>query len=348
MVNTGVYHVQYSTSASTSGGRTYPATHGYMRLTTTHDISASSFLVDISGIFNSTNVSTSVGGTTPGSDTGGSLVHCESLATTRQLTNYVSFASVNVDASYNISTISSPISGLLPGFITDASGVAVTGVTHYEIHSDRKIFAEVGGTYTDISSNISFLTIAGAASSLDNSGVYVFGGNGTVHNCFLEGTKIHAHVHDKDVYVNVEDLRKGDLVNTYLHGKKAIKFIGKDTLFNTPDKWNGCLKKLPKSGDATDDLFITGAHSLLVDELSEKEAKVVSSIYGTADRKVDDKFLLNAWASEKAKPVLSDEFFTIYHFVLEHDGDENKKYGVWANGFLVESQCEKHFLAKTV
>ena len=51
--------------------------------------------------------------------------------------------------------------------------------------------------------------------------------------------------------------------------------------------------------------------------------------------------------SEKAEPVLGNDFFNIYHLVLEHDDDENKKYGIWANGLLTESQCEKHFLKKT-
>lgn len=164
--------------------------------------------------------------------------------------------------------------------------------------------------------------------------------------CFIEGTKLLAHVKDKDTYVNIEDLRSGDLVKTHLHGYKPIKFIGKGFMTNNPTQWNGCVKKLPKSGDVTDDLFVTGAHSILVDELSEKESGGMLAIYGTTDRKIDNKTLLLSWVSEKFEAVDDNKDYTYYHLVLEHDNDENKRYGIWANGVLTESQCEKHFLGK--
>lgn len=165
--------------------------------------------------------------------------------------------------------------------------------------------------------------------------------------CFVEGTKLSVNIENNDQYVNIEDLRKGDLVNTYLHGKKAIKFIGKGELTNNPDKWNNCVRRLPKTDDMTDDLFVTGAHSILVDELSEKESEGMVSIYGTADRKIDDKTLLLSWVSEKFEAVEGKDNYTYYHLVLEHEQDEMKRYGIWANGVLTESQCEKHFLDKT-
>jgi hypothetical protein len=163
--------------------------------------------------------------------------------------------------------------------------------------------------------------------------------------CFVEGTKLLVHVHDKDLYVNIEDLRTGDLVNTYLHGKKAIKFIGKGQLKNDKNQWNNCIRRLPKSGDMTDDLLVTGAHSILVDELSEKESEGMVAIYGTADRKIDDKTLVLSWVSDKFEAIDDEEYYTYYHLVLEND-DTDKRFGIWANGVLTESQCEKHFLAK--
>jgi len=163
--------------------------------------------------------------------------------------------------------------------------------------------------------------------------------------CFVEGTKLLAHVHDKDLYVNIEDLREGDLVNTYLHGKKTIKFIGKGQLKNDKNQWNNCIRRLPKSGDMTDDLLVTGAHSILVDELSEKESEGMVTIYGTADRKIDDKTLVLSWVSDKFEAIDDEEDYTYYHLVLEND-DTDKRYGIWANGVLTETQSEKHFLAK--
>jgi hypothetical protein len=164
--------------------------------------------------------------------------------------------------------------------------------------------------------------------------------------CFIEGTKLLVHSHDKDMYVNIEDLRMGDLVKTYLHGYKRIKFIGRGIMTNVPNVWNGCVRRLPKSGDMTDDLLVTGAHSILVDELSEKENEEMIVIYGTSDRKIDDKILLLSWVSNKFEAINNNENYTYYHLVLEHDNDENKRYGIWANGILTESQSEKHFLAK--
>jgi hypothetical protein len=164
--------------------------------------------------------------------------------------------------------------------------------------------------------------------------------------CFIEGTKLLVHSHDKDIYVNIQDLRVGDLVKTYLHGDKRIKFIGRGIMTNAPNVWNGCVRRLAKSGDMIEDLFVTGAHSILVNELSTKETEGMIAIYGTANRKIDDKTLLLSWVSDKFEAVNDNKNYTYYHLVLEHDNDENKRYGIWANGILTESQSEKHFLAK--
>jgi hypothetical protein len=206
------------------------------------------------------------------------------------------------------------------------NGVETGNAIFYYLESDPEVAIQA----TDVT--FSFTSVAGPSP--------------TSPACFMEGTKLYAHVKDKDMYVNIEDLRAGDLVKTYLHGYKSIKLIGKGFMTNNPDKWNGCVKKLPKSGDMTDDLFVTGAHSILVDELSEKEAEGMVSIYGTTDRKIDDKTLLLSWVSEKFEAVDDNKDYIYYHLVLEHDDDEMKRYGIWANGVLTESQCEKHFLAK--
>ena len=36
--------------------------------------------------------------------------------------------------------------------------------------------------------------------------------------------------------------------------------------------------------------------------------------------------------------------FTYYHLTVESDGDENKRYGIWANGILSETPSKKQFL----
>jgi hypothetical protein len=356
------YHLQFTISASPAdeNGIAIAATSGYVKFEST-SVAGSSAVNGISRGFYTNNTLTngSRNGNrvtphlSPNQDRTGVLLILNNIGNNPTVTknNYTSISTLTPSASVS-SIPGSAIDNISKDFVNATGGI--DGIDAMDI-GNFGIIAQGGVplvnssgdiTYTILPTTYStasvftFTTVAGPGNSENDFGA-------AVNNCFLEGTKLYAHLHDKDVYVNIEDLRKGDLVNTYLHGKKAIKFIGKDTLFNNPDKWNGCLKKIPKSGDMIDDLYVTGAHSLLVDELSEKESDGILAIYGTADRKVDDKFMLNAWVSDKAEPVLDADFFTIYHLVLEHDDDENKKYGIWANGLLTELQCEKHFLKGT-
>lgn len=175
----------------------------------------------------------------------------------------------------------------------------------------------------------------------------VSGDNPTPPACFIEGSKIYSHVNGKDIYLPIQTLKKGDLVKTYLHGYRKIIMIGKNTMTNDPKRWNYSVMRLPKDKlGAIEDLMITGAHSVLVDNLSEKEKDGQIAIYNTIDRKIDGKYLLLASVSENFEVVDDNDSYTYYHFVLEHDGDVNVRYGVWANGVLTESQPEKHFLSK--
>jgi hypothetical protein len=165
--------------------------------------------------------------------------------------------------------------------------------------------------------------------------------------CFIEGSKIFARLNNNDAYIPIQNLKKGDLVKTYLHGYRKIIMIGKNTLKNDPTKWNYCIKRLRKNKlGATEDLMVTGGHSVLVNKLSEKEKAGQISIYNSADRKIDGKYLLLASVSDNFEAVNDNNTYTYYHLVLEHDGDLNARYGIWANGVLTESQSENHFSAK--
>lgn len=123
--------------------------------------------------------------------------------------------------------------------------------------------------------------------------------------------------------------------------------IGKNTMINDSTRWNYCIKRLSKNTlGASEDLMVTGGHSILVDTLSDKEREGQIAVYNNADRKIDGKYLLLASASDNFETVNDNNTYTYYHFVLEHDNDVNVRYGVWANDILTESQPEKHFLEK--
>ena len=60
--------------------------------------------------------------------------------------------------------------------------------------------------------------------------------------CFNHDTKILClNKFSKEEYVPIQDLRKGDLVKTYLHGYKRIEMIGMDTITQTTGR-SVCLK----------------------------------------------------------------------------------------------------------
>jgi hypothetical protein len=92
------------------------------------------------------------------------------------------------------------------------------------------------------------------------------------------------------------------------------------------------------------DLIITGGHSILVDELSEKDTE--KPLLLNRQDMVDDKRLVWAGLSHLFTKLNDRNVYTYYHFVLEdEETDANRLYGVWANGVLVETIRRKDFFS---
>jgi hypothetical protein len=144
--------------------------------------------------------------------------------------------------------------------------------------------------------------------------------------CFLEGTQIAVLRDGADTLVKVEDLRSGDLVNTYKHGPKAIKIIGKRTCQNDKEKINAALYKVAKTEEMIDDLYISGGHGLLKNEAPRG-----------LQFKIDDKYI--HFAHQCCEHVDDRRMCTYYNFCME--GDKDERYGVWANGLLCETPSER-------
>ncbi len=166
--------------------------------------------------------------------------------------------------------------------------------------------------------------------------------------CFNENTKILCLKGNNEEYVPVQHLKKGDLVKTYSNSPvyKKIVLIGKGKLVNNPDIWSKCMYKMEKTDNngLTEDLIITGGHSILVDELSETD-KEKEELLNRTDM-VDDKLLVWAGLSEKFSNITDNNVYTYYHFVLEdEETEDNTLYGVWANGVLVETIKRKDFFS---
>jgi streptogramin lyase len=170
--------------------------------------------------------------------------------------------------------------------------------------------------------------------------------------CFNEDTKILCLNHSlEEEYVPIQDLKKGDLVKTYLHGYRKVDLTHKGVLFNNPNKWNQCMYKMEKTEEngILEDLIVTGGHSILVDSISEEEQERLDKL-GLSDfpvqYKFDDKYLLLVSASDHFVPLTDNKKYTYYHLTLENNGDGNQQFGIWANGVLTETTCKNYLLSK--
>lgn len=163
--------------------------------------------------------------------------------------------------------------------------------------------------------------------------------------CFNEGTKIlYLNKNLREEYIPIENLRKGDYVKTYKHGYKKIDLIGNNHMLNNPDKFSECMYIMQKTEENgfIEDLIVTGGHSILVDNIDifkrENDKILGSSI------KIDDKYLLVASLSKHFIKIENNNLYTYYHFILENNGNNDKRYGVWANGILTETPSKNQFL----
>jgi hypothetical protein len=96
-------------------------------------------------------------------------------------------------------------------------------------------------------------------------------------------------------------------------------------------------------GTEAKELIVTGGHSILVDEMSEEEHKK-NRQYFCEDIKIDDKYLLLACVSDKFEKIQNNDTYTYYHFTLENDGDDDRRFGVWANEILTETPSKNQYI----
>ena len=163
--------------------------------------------------------------------------------------------------------------------------------------------------------------------------------------CFNQGSKILCLKNSSEIYEPIENLRNGDLIKTINNGFKPIVMIGKSIMFNKAyddrirDQLYICKKE--DYPELIEDLIITGCHSILVDNLTDKQKgetiRQLKDIYVT-----DRKYRLMACINERTKVYQKRGYHIIYHLALENDYYYGN-YGIYANGLLVES-CSKRYL----
>jgi hypothetical protein len=153
--------------------------------------------------------------------------------------------------------------------------------------------------------------------------------------CFLKGT----YIYTKDGYRLIETLKKGDLVNTFKDNYVAVDTIVEEEMYHdaTKERNKSQLYKLsyPEYPQLLKELYITGAHSVLVGKLTDKQKELIVKDYGkTFATDLFDR--LPAYLDEKAKVHDVSGTYTIYHLSLENE-NMYSNYGIYANGLLVES-----------
>jgi hypothetical protein len=175
----------------------------------------------------------------------------------------------------------------------------------------------------------------------------IFGDKDCLNMLFNEGTKILClnNVGEEE-YIPIENLRAGDFVKTYKNGYRKIDLIGKNTMINNPDKFTECMYKMAKTEEngLLEDLFVTGGHSILVDDLQEYQEES-KKIFGVIP-KIEDKYFLLAGISKDFVKLKNVDVYNYYHFTLENDGDDDQRFGVWANGILTETPSKTYFLQR--
>ena len=180
-------------------------------------------------------------------------------------------------------------------------------------------------------------------------------------SCFLEDTKILCLKDDKEIYIPIQDLcmdKSKDILVKILaknytgtdlviqDGYKKIDTIIHSKMYNSDlVHYKERLYKCTSNNypEITEDLFITGCHSILVDTLNEEEyektIELLGNIYMT-----NQKYRLLSCIDKRSELVKDVEIYDIYHIALENDNIYSN-YGIYANGLLVES-CSKRMITK--
>ena len=117
--------------------------------------------------------------------------------------------------------------------------------------------------------------------------------------------------------------------------------IGTSILYNNGTSENILYKYTNDNyPEVFEDLYITGHHSILVDNLTQKQMdetrEKLGRLYIT-----EGKWRLLACLDKRAVPIANFKSEIIYHIALENN-DYYMNYGIYANGLLVESSSKRY------
>jgi hypothetical protein len=80
---------------------------------------------------------------------------------------------------------------------------------------------------------------------------------------------------------------------------------------------------------------------LLVDDLGEYKAEN-DRIFGGITHQMEDKYLLLSCVSNDFVKLDNKDVYTYYHLLVKNNGDNDERFGVWANGLLMETPSKNY------
>ena len=186
--------------------------------------------------------------------------------------------------------------------------------------------------YVSTYSGLRFLSVD---KSSDNYGLLRSNNN----ICFKEGTKILCLVDNKEVYLPIETITPGTLVKTSLDGYKKVELIGSSKLYNPGNSLHSMKRlyvcKQANYPELLENLILTGDHSILVPDITEKQRADMNEYMGRIFV-TDRKYRLMACLDSRAEPYTEEGIHTIWNLALENESYYGN-YGIYANGLLVET-----------
>lgn len=160
--------------------------------------------------------------------------------------------------------------------------------------------------------------------------------------CFHETTKILClnTSTNTDEWIEIKNIVEGTLVKTLYHGYKSVLKNKCVRLLNTPHKTKHKLFVMKcnncKNKDLFQDLYVSGQHSILIDEQNVSDTVKERAIKYKSLKYIDGKIALMAWLNDDFEDVKNTNIYNLYQLVL-CSPNVKQQYGIYANGILTES-----------
>ena len=165
--------------------------------------------------------------------------------------------------------------------------------------------------------------------------------------CLLEGTTVLCQIDGSDQEIPIEQIRPGSVVKT-VNGYKRVQLVGRSPIVNSgsTDRSQNRLYvcRTDRYPELKTDLYLTGCHSILVDQLTadqiEQTKTLLGDIYITGQ-----KYRLMACIDDRAEPWASEGSYTVWHLAVENEHLRANE-GIFVNGGLLVETCSLQYLQK--